>query len=363
MGEIAFNRLTASRVFMIFGTTAELFKILPVANRIGPESVVLFYTGQQTISGIERLLAGFKTVALFDKALDVAISTPRLLSWVARTPLSLYQAVRKAGLSSGQNVTVAVHGDTVSALVGAVVAKLLRHRLAHIEAGLRSGSFLNPFPEELIRRAISVLSNLNFAPGQGPAKVLAGYRGKTVDTNVNTSLEAIRDVIESAPVHLRVPRQFALVSLHRYELFRKSKQLTNTVRELIQVSERIPVFLVVDSTAAAGFSRTRAFQSLLRPHIHLLPKMPIGEFHYLLRRCSFLITDSGGQQEEAFAFGVPSIIHRKRTERTDGLGWNSVLSNWEAGRLVSFCGEHKIFRKPEFTIVGKTPSEIIVSHL
>jgi len=363
MGEAIPNRLKSQRVFVIFGTTAELFKILPVVKRIGSESVVLFYTGQQTISGLEKLLDGFTTVALFDKALDVAMSTPRLLSWIARAPLLLHRAIKKTTSRLDENLTVAVHGDTVTALVGTVITKLLGYRLVHIEAGLRSGYFLHPFPEELIRRAISVFADLNFAPGRGPAKALAGYPGRTVDTNVNTSLEAIRHVIESAPIHLRIPDKFVLVSLHRYELSRKSKQLKNTVKELVAVSERLPVFLVADSIAVAGFSRIKAFRLLLRSEIHLLPKMPIEQFHYLLRRCSFLITDSGGQQEEAFAFGVPSIIHRKRTERADGLGWNSVLSDWKAGSMLSFCGDYERFKKPDFTITGKSPSEIIVDHL
>ena len=99
------------------------------------------------------------------------------------------------------------------------------------------------------------------------------------------------------------------------------------------------------------------------PNIEVLPKMAIGEFHYLLKRCAFLVTDSGGQQEEAFAFGVPTLIHRRHTERADGLGWNAALGGWVEGSVLDFFSKYTEFRRPICQLGTTSPSKIIANRL
>ena len=351
------------RNLFVFGTTAELFKILPVLRLVSQDALVLVYTGQQDIPGLRHLVIGYEITELFRVSQDIAKSKIRFLIWAVQTPLRLTRMLRQQESLGKESLTVVVHGDTLTALVGAVTSHARGLKLAHIEAGLRSGSIFHPFPEELVRRQISRLAQVNFAPGPHAAKALEGSPGLVVDSGMNTSIEAIDYVDEVAPDRVKVPNDFVLVSLHRFELFRNVRRVRQAILEIVSLSHQLPVFFVVDSVATVGLTRANVFDLLFSDNIFVLPKMRIEKFHYLLRRCSFLVTDSGGQQEEAFAFGVPCLIYRKHTERLEGLGWNAEVSGWEKGAITNFADRYSSLKKPLFDQPMNPPSKIIAETL
>jgi UDP-N-acetylglucosamine 2-epimerase (non-hydrolysing) len=94
----------------------------------------------------------------------------------------------------------------------------------------------------------------------------------------------------------------------------------------------------------------------------VLGKVPHAEFTGLLVGASFAVTDSGGVQEEAALLGIPTLVHRKATERQDGLGANAVLSQWDVTALEDFLGDFETYRRPP-NAPSTSPSDIVVKDL
>ena len=134
-------------------------------------------------------------------------------------------------LVSDVNNVILVDKDTFSTLLGAIVGKLRGIRVAHIEAGLRSGNTFHPFPEELTRRAVFRLSDVAFCPGSWPYDNMKKYRAKRVDTGQNTLLDTLA-IARSIPQKTVSPfpeKTFGIVSLHRFENIFNARRLVQIV--------------------------------------------------------------------------------------------------------------------------------------
>jgi UDP-N-acetylglucosamine 2-epimerase (non-hydrolysing) len=251
---------------------------------------------------------------------------------------------------------VIVHGDTLSTFLGLTLSIRFRKSLGHIEAGLRSHRIFHPFPEELVRRIVGRFSDLNFAPSDEAMLNLQDKRGVTIHTYGNTTLDAMALFDQSS---LRNPKDaFCLVLLHRTELVRNSKLMKETLDEIGMLSKKIPVVMVQD------YVSEERMRNLVKhfPEIKIIGKQDFFSFQSLLRTSSFVITDSGGLQEECAAIGKPCLVHRVATERSDGIGVNALLSRCEKGQITDFFNIYRSFERP-IEVKKSRPTSIIVDSL
>jgi UDP-N-acetylglucosamine 2-epimerase (non-hydrolysing) len=248
-------------------------------------------------------------------------------------------------------------------VVGALIGRWLGASVGHIEAGLRSGKLLHPFPEELDRRITGRLADIHFAPGREAIANLEGARGTVVDTTYNTVLDSLRLVPAAVDVGLgTLPPRFGVVSLHRFELTRNRRRLTGVFEALARRAADVPVFAVTDPLVSAslrehGLEELFDSQSLIR-----LPKLPYQQFVALLREASFVVTDSGGLQEECAYLDVPCLVHRATSERQDGIGRNVVVSGLDLNVLERFLDDPEGVRAGRIPD-GSSPAGVIVEHL
>lgn len=356
-------------ILIIFGTTGELIKLAPVLVRLDRRNVryVLGTTGQQ-VEQIPAFLAQFGVrqpdIWLARGAdgndLRVNADVPAWLATVGRS-FATHRTQLRSTISVGPgHPLVLVHGDTMTTVVGAVMGRALRATVAHIEGGLRSFSLRHPFPEELNRRLTSTLARLHYAPGAWAASNLR--RGTVVDTGANTIRDSLELVPEGDPPITLPDGQFGVVSLHRFELLNDPRRLTETLKILSDSARRTPLLFVDHAVTAAALERFR-LGGLFDPTCFVrIPRLPFFDFVRVLRRCAFVITDSGGSQEECFYLDRPCLVHRVRTERREGIGENVVLSGMRVDVLEGFLGDLARFRR-RTVLPTVSPSDVITTDL
>jgi len=231
---------------------------------------------------------------------------------------------------------VIVHGDTSSALGGALAAVAARVPLAHVEAGLRSHDARHPWPEEEYRCRIDAEADLLFAPTEAAAQNLRRehVRGSIYVTG-NTGIDALLDVERRLPSpKLRSSSTFnILVTCHRRENWGSGlEDLASALRNLIE-DDRMEIEIVLHPNPELA-NRVRELLASA-PGIRLSEPCSHQDLVGKLRDCDLLLTDSGGMQEEAPALGTPLLILRKKTERPEGIDCgNARLVGLDAARIV-----------------------------
>ena len=355
-------------ILVLYGTTGELIKLAPVLRRLVDRGhrYVSATTGQQVLQ-IPPLLESLDLPqpdvwlgrGAGGRDLQTNGDIPGWALGVARTFARRRRALRRRLNGAGTRPLTLVHGDTMTTVAGATMGRLLGTTVAHIEGGLRSFDLRHPFPEELNRRMTSRIASIHYAPGAWAAGNLR--RGIVVDTGSNTvrdSLELCRD----APPGVEIPSgTFGIVSLHRFELLNDAGLLRTTLAALAAHAERTPLLFVDHPVTVAAMSRF-GLDSLFGDRFRRIPRLGFRDFVPVMRRAAFLVTDSGGSQEETYYLDIPCLVHRLKTERREGLGENVVLSGLSIAALEDFLVDPSRFRRrAELSTVS--PSEIIVTDL
>lgn len=339
-------------IAFVAGTTGELIKLAPLMLRL-EGSYVLVTTAQQ-VTQIEPLLAelGIEPPDIWlargrgARDLESSGDIPLWLGTVARGFVRHRRDIRAADL-------VVVHGDTMTTLLGALMGRACGRRVAHVEAGLRSGDLRHPFPEEAIRRLTTRIASIHYAPGGTAAAVAVGH-GDVVDTGGNTLRDALALVSEGSPP-VDVPEgAFGVVSLHRYELINNRALFGETLERLRLASS--PLLFVDHPVTVSALHRF----GLDVPN--RIPRLGFFDWIRLLRRAAFVVSDSGGAQEECYVLDLPCLVHRRRTERVDGLGETAVLSGLDAARLDTFLRDYARHTRRS-ALPTESPSDVIVADL
>jgi UDP-N-acetylglucosamine 2-epimerase (non-hydrolysing) len=358
-------------VIFVYGTTGELIKIAPVVRRLRESGVepVMVCTGQQfqQIPGMSDDL-GVPQPHLWlgrgrgghdlERSADIPIWGSRLAVQILRQ-----RAVLKGAAATGPGVpTVVVHGDTFTTVIGTLIGKLIGVRVAHIEAGLRSGSWQSPFPEELNRRLVSKLARLHLCPGAEAVENLQreGTAGEIVDTLRNTVYDNLFD--PPVPVGFDVPERFGLVSIHRFELLRKVDDTREVLEVLRETADRDTLLFVDHPTTMAAITGHGLDALLDHPNIRRIPRVPYQRFISLLRKSEYLVTDSGGSQEECGYLGHPCVVHRDRSERSVGFDGSVLLTGADIAELRRFLVDPTSWRtEPQGQ--RESPSALCVDQL
>ncbi|PYE77957.1 non-hydrolyzing UDP-N-acetylglucosamine 2-epimerase [Xylophilus ampelinus] len=332
------------KILSIFGTRPEAIKMCPLvaalAQAPGMRSVVCT-TGQHR-SMLEQVMDTFGVHS--DHPLDVMQPGQSLNAMMARLLMALDPI-----LESVRPDRVLVHGDTTTALAGALVAFQRRVPIGHVEAGLRTGDLAAPFPEEMNRRVVDSMSDLMFAPTEGASLHLLaeGLTGRIVVTG-NTVIDALqhaaRRIDGDAALRAELDRPFGflhparrlvLVTGHRRENFGEgfariceALDTLSARREDIDIVYPVHLNPQVDGPVREALGRS--------PRIHLIAPQSYLPFVRLMQRAHLVLTDSGGVQEEAPALGKPVLVMRDVTERPEAVAAGTAhLVGTHPGRIVA----------------------------
>lgn len=248
----------------------------------------------------------------------------------------------------------------MTTVLGALMGRVLRVPVAHVEGGLRSFDLLHPFPEEFNRRVASRVASIHYAPGPWAAGNLK--RGEIVDTGTNI----IRDSLDLCPSGIALPVQvpderFGLVSLHRFELINDRRLLSATLGALAEHARDVPLLFIDHPVTVAAIQKFK-LGHLFGDRLRSTPRLSFFAFIELLKQSAFLITDSGGSQEECFYLDLPCLVHRKRTERREGLGENVVVSGYSNDVLSRFLDDPTTFRR-SMPLPPASPSDVVLDDL
>lgn len=305
-------------LLFVVGTRPDAIKTAPVVLEFSrfPELVdtLLVSTGQHR-EMLQQALDAFGLKA--DVDLEV-MKHGQTLAEVTSRALERLDAVikeRSPSLVFGQ-------GDTTSTFVAGLSAFYRQVPFAHIEAGLRTDTVWNPFPEEFNRRAVSLFAKLHFAPTEWAAQNLLkeGVEREAVFVTGNTGIDAVMSVAES---HAREwyaehAGRVVLLTTHRRENWGEPQAAI--ARAALRIVEEFDdVLLVVPMHRNPAVRET--LQSVLgdASRVDMIEPPDYADFVKLMRRSDLILTDSGGVQEEAPSFGVPVLVLRETTERPEGI--------------------------------------------
>jgi UDP-N-acetylglucosamine 2-epimerase (non-hydrolysing) len=237
---------------------------------------------------------------------------------------------------------VVVQGDTTTAAVGALAAFYAGARVAHVEAGLRSHSPREPFPEEANRRVVGSIADLHLAPTVGARDNLLreGIAPTGIRVTGNPVIDALVEaqsfpLADDSPVHaLPSDRRLLLVTAHRRESF--GAPLAQICDALVEILDRVPdthVAFPVHPNPSVRDTVERRLGG--HPAITLLPPLRYRDMVEALTRSTIVLSDSGGLQEEAPSIGKPVLVLRGVTERVEGVAAGTVrLVGTQRSRIV-----------------------------
>ena len=367
--------MVGKRIFLFVGTTAELIKLVPVISEFNKRKIkfTVVASGQNDIR-FEEFATDIGSVSILHAVTPKAKGSSLILFliWAVRTFFSLLKGMKGyfIGLDKSNSLFI-VHGDTVSSLMGALVASLYGLKLVHIESGLRSFNFFEPFPEELCRYIVSRLADVHFCPNQWSVNNLKLVKGEKITTGQNTLIEAFWSVMKSKSYHPLVQhlkkdkkRYFVLV-VHRQEHVIFGKEKTKRIVRFVlnSVTRRLHcIFLVHDLSETFIYSLGKVIPQHIASYVTRIERLPYLDFMHLLKNADFIVTDGGSNQEEMYYMGKPCLLLRNKTERTEGLGRNVVLSKNRKNTITNFLQNYKDYTYPAIKI-DTPPSKIIVDYL
>lgn len=359
-------------IHFVIGTRAQLFKMAPVMLECEKRKLKWrwIYTAQHRDT-IKESLNTFSlpepdyTVIWWDTE---AKTMGKIWQWFLKMLLSLPKSKKILGGYTGKKHIVLTHGDTLTTWLAALMGRLTGTKVMHVESGLRSFNLMKPFPEEINRLITFKLANYYACPGKWAIDNLRNYRGEKINTFENTQIDTIAFGLKYADKSVyKIPRgEYVVASLHRYENIFKEERFNLIVDRLEQTAEKFPIYMVQHPATKEQLDKLPNIRKRLEnnKNIHLLPRLEYLPFIKLIKNSEFVITDGGGNQEELYHMGKPTLLFRDETERQEGLGTTAVISKLDPKIIDNFL---KNYKKHGFSAVAreelKSPSVIIAKWL
>jgi UDP-N-acetylglucosamine 2-epimerase (non-hydrolysing) len=366
-------------IVIFYGTSAELIKMLGIVKGVPRSEQLLICTAQHK-EGLEKLHPQLDVEPdLFLshgwKGKDVA-NMKQMLGMMLKahgkfaTKLtSLRKQIKAHDAEHGTKSVAMVHGDTLTTVVGSYLGRFLGLPIAHVEAGLRSGTWKNPFPEEIDRRIAAKFARIHFAPNDTAEANLRGehVKGEIINTQFNTAKDAIEkssEFVSAEFSRLKLPKNFCLILLHRTELLESKADLEAILKVINEhASPKTPVVFTEHTTTKEKIEAYGLGHYLEKEGLRVIRKQPYFDFMAIVSRADYIVTDGGGLQEDAYFFGIPTMVHRQTTEREEGIGHNADISRMDTKKVAEFLKNHK--DKKEFAMLRNdvSPSAIVVDYL
>ena len=314
------------KVLTVFGTRPEAIKLAPVIKELERHPAMdsrVCVTAQHR-EMLDQVLQLFEIACDWD--LDLMRDNQSLFDITSDALRSLERV-----LEEEKPDIVLVQGDTTTAFVASLAAYYVKTGIGHVEAGLRTGDRFNPFPEEMNRRMVDVLSTLWFAPtAQAEENLLReGVPREGIFVTGNTVIDALLFTLrQDLPIERLRPLEdlgltgsesrLILVTGHRRESFGKGfEQICHGLKKIAEHNRDLQIVYPVHLNPCVQEPVRRILGGT--KSIHLIAPLEYDQFTWLMNRCHLILTDSGGIQEEASSLGKPILVMRKTTERPEAI--------------------------------------------
>lgn len=308
------------KVMTIFGTRPEAIKMAPLVLELQKHSDTiepLVTVTAQHREMLDQVLETFGITPDFD--LNIMKNRQTLTDVTMRAMQGLDEVMKEA-----KPDIVLVHGDTTTTFAASLAAFYNQVAIGHVEAGLRTHNKYSPYPEEMNRQLTGVMADIHFSPTEKSAQNLLDENKKeeTIYITGNTAIDALQTTVRETYSHpilekIGTDRMILLTAHRRENLGQPMRNMFRAIKRLIEEHDDIQVVYPVHMNPAV---REVADEVLGRdPRIHLIEPLEVLDFHNFAARSFFILTDSGGIQEEAPSLGKPVLVLRDTTERPEGI--------------------------------------------
>ncbi|MBI4948364.1 UDP-N-acetylglucosamine 2-epimerase [Candidatus Berkelbacteria bacterium] len=356
-------------IHFAIGTRAQLFKMAPIMLECQRQKLDWrwIYTAQHK----ETISETLKIFGLPDPDYTVvtwqteAKSMGKMWKWLFKMFMALPKSKKILGGYTGKKHILLTHGDTFTTWITALYAKLTRTKVMHVEAGLRSFNWREPFPEEINRLITFRLADYFACPGDWALNNLKNYKGVKINTFENTQVDTVAFGLKHADgAKFDIPsNKYVVVSLHRYENIFNKERFEHIVDELEFVAKDFLLLMVQHPTTFLQLGKLGLRQRLsANKNIHLLPRLEYLPFIKAVKNAEFVITDGGGNQEELYHMGKPTLIFRHETERKEGIGTTALISKLDHAKIAEFVANYKHYQHPP-TQTKHSPTKIIIEAI
>ncbi|MFH0864239.1 MAG: UDP-N-acetylglucosamine 2-epimerase [Candidatus Gottesmanbacteria bacterium] len=352
-------------IYIIIGTKGQFVKMFPIMKFFDREKVAYKFIHTCQHYGIieenrKRLKIRKPDVYLTFKKNDLR----NIWDFLRWAPWVLWEARR---LPITKEDYVLVHGDAESAILGFLIGKYFRAKVVHVEAGLRSGSFLEPFPEEIVRTIVDLGSDICFCPYKEDAQNIKGNQIKII-TNGNTVFDSVRLALEFEPSTetKKIMRTKCVPFLvHRKENLFATERIHLIISILESILKRgYKVIWPVHGNTEHELKVKNVWNEIIRLKscydLELSYFLDYVDFMHIVKHCQFVASDGAGLQKESLFLNKPMLIMRKKTEYIPSAGENSYLSFLDVERVNYFLDNLGQFKQ---TIkIEESPTRIIVDY-
>jgi len=332
------------KILSIFGTRPEAIKMAPVIYEISSRKnlkSIIAVTAQHR-EMLDQVMQIFNIKSDYD--LNIMTEKQTLTDITVKSLRGLEKIITHENPD-----LILVHGDTTTTFAAALAGYYHKIPVGHVEAGLRTGEFYSPFPEEINRVLADHLSSLHFAPTESAKNNLikCGIRGDSVEITGNSVIDALYMIIEKNipfenPLLKNIDfsnKRLILVTAHRRENF--GVPLQNIITALETIHNDFKNVLLVYPVHLNPNVRIPVYKRLNNlERIMLLPPVSYTDLVNLIEKSYIVITDSGGLQEEAPALGKPVVVLREVTERPEAIeAGTAILAGTQTGKIVEIVSD------------------------
>lgn len=326
------------KIVYILGTKAQFIKskyVLINLMNLGMD-IAIIDTGQhKEITNIELINSGLKYDYFSLTENNKNISTiPKMFFWF----LKILFKKNKIALFKGSSFTL-LHGDTLSTLIGLILAKLNKSKVIHLESGYKSNNIFKPFPEEIIRSLVSKFSEILVVDGKTQYLNILKYKGKKkiIEIKRNTIVDSLSNI--NSNKNSSNQNNSLIITVHRTENIYNRNRLNMLANLIIEISnkkyfERIEWFC--HDVTKNALNKFNFIEDLNKHKIILNDLIPHDDFIIRLSKAKAVITDGGSIAEECSILGLNTVIWRDLVENKEYLGKNVILSEYNNIKIHKF---------------------------
>ncbi len=333
------------KIMSVFGTRPEAIKMAPLVQVLekDPEIESILCVTAQHREMLDQVLTLFELEPDYD--LDI-MKPSQTISMITANVLTGLESV----LQEAKPDMVLVHGDTSTTFATALAAFYQKIAVGHVEAGLRTGDKYSPFPEEINRVLTGHIAELHFAPTERNRQNLLreGIADDRIVITGNTVIDALLQVAampyefeEETLKNLDLEgKKLITVTCHRREnLGENMANIFSAIADIArEFSDEVEIVYPVHLNPAVRNAAAKYLKGI--SNVHLIDPLSYQPFVKLMDKSYFIITDSGGMQEEAPALGKPVLVARRETERPEAIEAGTVkLAGVERERIYSLARE------------------------
>ena len=304
---------------LVFGTRPEAIKMCPLVNELKSRkniNTVVCVTGQHR-EMLDQVLETFNIVPEY----DLSIMKDKQTLFDITT--NILNRIKKV-LEEVKPDVVLVHGDTSTTFVTALACFYLQIPVGHVEAGLRTYDIYSPFPEELNRQAVGIISQFNFAPTEkSKENLIKEGRGLSkIWVTGNTVIDALKTTVREDYTHPELEwakgSRLIFITAHRREnLGQPMHNMFRAIRRVMEEYSDVKALYPIHMNPAVRKAAQEELGGLDR--IHIIDPVEVFDCHNIMAHSYLILTDSGGIQEEAPSLGKPVLVMRDTTERPEGI--------------------------------------------